>query len=126
VAAIRDIGAYPRVKQALQRARYSEILAQLGRLAVDARDPQVLLQQVPAIAAQALQVECASCPARNEPARVPRASGVGPASPARASARACQPARHAARFVLPQGSRSCSRLPHRARFAVPPPTSTRA
>jgi PAS domain S-box-containing protein len=59
VAAIRDIGAYPRVKQALQRARYSEYLAQVGRLAVDARDPQVLLQQVPAIATQALQVEVA-------------------------------------------------------------------
>jgi len=59
VAAIRGIGAYPRVKQALQRARYSEHLAQLGRLAVDARDPQVLLQQVPAIAAQALEVELA-------------------------------------------------------------------
>jgi PAS domain S-box-containing protein len=59
VAAIRDIGAYPRVKQALQRARYSEHLAQLGRLAVDARDPQVVLDQVPSIAAQALQVEVA-------------------------------------------------------------------
>ena len=59
VAAIRDIGAYPRVKQALQRARYSEHLAHLGRLAVDARDPQVLLAQVPAIAAQALRVEAA-------------------------------------------------------------------
>ncbi len=60
VAAIRDIGAYPRVKQALQRARYSEHLAQLGRLAVDARDPQVLLDQVPAIAAEALQVDVAT------------------------------------------------------------------
>lgn len=59
VAAIRDIAGYPRVKQALQRARYSEHLAQLGRLAVDARDPQVLLQQVPAIAVEALQVETA-------------------------------------------------------------------
>jgi PAS domain S-box-containing protein len=59
VAAVRDIGAYPRMKQALQRARYSEHLAQLGRLAVDARDPQALLQQVPVIAAQALQVELA-------------------------------------------------------------------
>jgi PAS domain S-box-containing protein len=59
VAAIRDIGAYPRVKQALQRARYSEHLAQLGRVAVDARDPQVLLQQLPATAAQALEVEVA-------------------------------------------------------------------
>jgi PAS domain S-box-containing protein len=40
VAAIRDIGAYPRMKQALQRAHYSEHLAQLGRLAVDTRDPR--------------------------------------------------------------------------------------
>jgi PAS domain S-box-containing protein len=31
VAAIRDIGTYPRVKQALQGARYSEHLAQLSR-----------------------------------------------------------------------------------------------
>ena len=60
VAAIRDIGAYPRVKQALQRARYAEQLAQLGRMAVDVRDPQVLLDQVPANAAEALQVESAS------------------------------------------------------------------
>ena len=59
VAAIRGIGDYPRVKQALRRARYGEHLAQLGRLAVDSRDPQVLLDQVPAIAAQALQVELA-------------------------------------------------------------------
>ena len=59
VAAVRDIGAYPRMKQALQRARYSEHLAQLGRLAIDARDPQTLLQQVPVIATHALQVELA-------------------------------------------------------------------
>ena len=57
VAALRGIGAYPRVKQALQRARYGEHLAQLGRMVVDARDPQVLLDQVPVIAAAALQVE---------------------------------------------------------------------
>ena len=49
VAAIRDIGAYPRVKQALQRARYSDYLAQLGRLAVDTRDLQVVLDHVPAM-----------------------------------------------------------------------------
>ena len=60
VAAIRDIGAYPRVRQALKRARYSEHLAQLGRMAVDARDTQQLLEQVPAIAAEALQVEVAA------------------------------------------------------------------
>ena len=59
VAAIRGIGDYPRVKQALQRARYGEHLAQLGRLAVDSRDPQVLLDEVPAIAARALQVDLA-------------------------------------------------------------------
>src|SRR5215831_11334233 len=38
VAAIRDIGSYPRMKQALQRARFSEQLARVGRLAVDARE----------------------------------------------------------------------------------------
>ena len=59
VAAIRDIGAYPRVKQALQRARYSEHLAQLGRLAVDTRDLQAVLQQVPEIITRALEVEVA-------------------------------------------------------------------
>ena len=59
VAAIRDIGAYPRVKQALQRARYAEHLAQLGRLAVDTREPQALLGQVPQIASEALEIEAA-------------------------------------------------------------------
>ena len=59
VAAIRDIGAYPRMEQALQRARYSERLAQVGRLAVDARDPQVLLDEVPVAAAEGLQLDVA-------------------------------------------------------------------
>ncbi|MEH0167961.1 PAS domain S-box protein [Roseateles microcysteis] len=60
VAAIRDVGSYPRVKKALQRARYSEHLAQLGRLAIDTRDPEVLLTRVSTIAAEALQVELAA------------------------------------------------------------------
>ncbi|HJS02693.1 MAG TPA: PAS domain S-box protein [Variovorax sp.] len=60
VAAIRGVDAYPRVKQALERARYAECLAQFGRLAVDARESQRLLELVPAIAAEALQVEMAS------------------------------------------------------------------
>ena len=78
VAAIRDIGAYPRVKQALQQARYSEHLAQLGRLAVDARDPQTLLDQVPRIAADALQVEVAVVFLRDSDGQTVRvASGVG-------------------------------------------------
>jgi PAS domain S-box-containing protein len=59
VVAIRGIGAYPRVKQALQRARYSEYIAKMSRLAVDARDPHELFQQVPAVAAEALQVQMA-------------------------------------------------------------------
>ena len=60
VAAIRGIGEYPRVKQALQRARYSELLAQLGRLAVDTRDPDVMLAQVPQVALEALHVDLAA------------------------------------------------------------------
>jgi len=57
VTSIRGIGAYPRVKQALQRARYSDYVARLGRLAVDMRDPDALLHEVPGMAAEALQVE---------------------------------------------------------------------
>ena len=56
VAAIRGIGAYPRVQQALQRARYSEYLARFGRQAVDAREASVLMDIAPAIAAEGLQV----------------------------------------------------------------------
>lgn len=59
VAAIRDVGAYPRVRQALQRARYSEQLAQVGRIAVHTRDPKTLLDQVPPIAAQTLEADVA-------------------------------------------------------------------
>ncbi len=59
VAAIRDVGAYPRVRQALQRARYSDHLSRLGRLAVDARDPQAVVDQVPSVAADALGVDVA-------------------------------------------------------------------
>jgi PAS domain S-box-containing protein len=57
VAAIRDVGAYPRVRQAMRRQRYSEFVAQLGRAAVDARDPQVLFERLPGLCADALQVD---------------------------------------------------------------------
>ncbi len=57
VAAVRGIGAYPRVKQALQRARYSECLAQVGRAAVDSRDTAALVRQLTQAAADALQVD---------------------------------------------------------------------
>ncbi len=59
VAAVRGIGAYPRVRQALQRARYSECLAQVGRMAVDSRDPQRLLQRLAEAAIEGLQVDAA-------------------------------------------------------------------
>jgi PAS domain S-box-containing protein len=57
VAAIREIAAYPRVKQALKRARCAEHIAQMGRLAVDSRDPEVLVRHVPIAAAQALELD---------------------------------------------------------------------
>ena len=59
VAAIRDIGGYPRVRQAVQRASYSEHLAHLGRLAVDMRDSADLVQHAPRVAAQALRADVA-------------------------------------------------------------------
>jgi PAS domain S-box-containing protein len=57
VAAIRSIAEFPRVKLALRRARYSEHLARLGRIAADARDPMTLLEHVPVIATEALEAE---------------------------------------------------------------------
>ena len=57
VAAIRGIADFPRVKDALQRARYSEQLARLGRIAADARDPMLLMEQVPVLACEALGAE---------------------------------------------------------------------
>ncbi len=59
VASIRDIGTYPRVRQALLRARYSEQLAQFARTAVDVRDPQSLLAQVTPLATSALEADAA-------------------------------------------------------------------
>jgi PAS domain S-box-containing protein len=57
VASVRGIGAYPRVKRAMQRARYNEFVVQLGRVAVDTMDPEELLQRMPAVVAQALEVQ---------------------------------------------------------------------
>ncbi|MFT3664567.1 ATP-binding protein [Piscinibacter sp.] len=60
VAAIRAIASYPRVRQALQRAHYAEQVAQFGRLAVDAREPEPLIEEVPRVAAEGLKVSCAA------------------------------------------------------------------
>ncbi|MDE2148063.1 MAG: PAS domain S-box protein [Burkholderiales bacterium] len=78
VAAVRGIGAYPRVKQALQRARYSECLAQVGRMAVDSRDPKVLVQRLAEAGAEGLQADGAEI-ALLEPDRLELriASGAG-------------------------------------------------
>ncbi len=76
VAAIRDIGTYPRVKQALQRARYSEHLAQLGRLAVDLPDPRSLLDRAPLIAAEAMQIDAARLDVRDGEAATSRVAGA--------------------------------------------------
>jgi PAS domain S-box-containing protein len=59
LAAIRGIAEFPRVKQALLRARYAEQVAQLGRIAVDARDLSGLVARMPAFVAESLQCESA-------------------------------------------------------------------
>ena len=60
VTAIRSVAAYPRVRQALQRARYNDFVAQVGHLAVDTRDPHELLRRVPSVVAEALEVDAAA------------------------------------------------------------------
>ena len=118
------------MKQALQRARYSEHLAQLGRLAVDARDPQVLLEQVPAIAAAARSAS--TWPMvyllETRPARAARRQRRRLCSPAsgRATLVANRPDTSLG-FVLAQG-RSIIVADYRreTRFAVPRPISTPA
>ena len=57
VATMRDVGAYPRVRQALQRARYGECVAEVGRFAVDVRDVQLLMREIPGSALRALQAD---------------------------------------------------------------------
>jgi len=57
VAAIRDVSGYPRVKRALKRARYAESIADMGRFAVDTRDPHLLLQRIPQAAVDALDAD---------------------------------------------------------------------
>ncbi|MBW8831256.1 MAG: PAS domain S-box protein [Burkholderiales bacterium] len=121
VAAIRDIGAYPRVRQALQRARYGEHLAQLGRLAVDARDQQVVLESAPAIAATALQVELAMVLLLDSDRQEFRvASGVGLLSGEGVGARVANRPDTSAGFVVAQ---NCPLIvtdfSHEQRFTVP-------
>ena len=141
VAAIRDIGAYPRMKQALQRAHYSEQLAQVGRLAVDARDPQVLLDEVPAVAAEALELDVAmvylleanalelrvasmarrACRARRSATASPTGPTPRSASSWRRAARSSFPTTRAeTRFTVPPGYLDAGLTQRARRAAVGP------
>ena len=60
VAAVRGIDSYPRVQQALRRARHSECLSQMARLAVDEPDLQVMLQRLPGAVADVLRADSAA------------------------------------------------------------------
>jgi PAS domain S-box-containing protein len=60
LAAIRGIGEYPRVKQALRRTRYAECIARVGRLAMDSTDSPAVLRETPRAAAHALDVAAAA------------------------------------------------------------------
>ncbi len=57
VAAVRGIDSYPRVQQALRRARYSDCVAQMARLAVDEPDMQVMLQRLTEAVAEVVQTQ---------------------------------------------------------------------
>ena len=84
VAAVRAIGSYPRVKQALQRARYAEHVSQFGRMAVDVRDPRLLVEAVPRLAAQALEAPAAYVLLHADEPGPPRvAAGIGLPAPLR-------------------------------------------
>ncbi len=121
VAAIRDIGAYPRVKQALQRARHSEYLAQLGRMAVDERDPHQLLMRVPELAAQALEAEFSSVLLLETDRQALRiVSCFGEFASAPLGTRLANSASSAAGYVLAHGQPLVvADLAHEDRFEVP-------
>lgn len=56
-ASIRDISETQRARQALTRARYDTLVGQAGRLALESRDNETLLQNVAEIVASALSVD---------------------------------------------------------------------
>ncbi|SEA55163.1 PAS domain S-box protein [Variovorax sp. YR216] len=104
VAAIRNVTEYPRVKQALLRARYAEHLARFGRLAVEARESERLLAEVPAVAADALHVEMAEIRLLEpDGLRVRVAAAIGPDSAQRIGQRLPIEVGSALEIVLTQG-----------------------
>lgn len=81
LAAIRGVGEYPRVKQALRRARHAECIAEMGRLAVDQPDAQTLLAEAPAAAANALDAQAGALHVLEPDGRQVRSFGHRPAQP---------------------------------------------
>ncbi|MEP7282036.1 MAG: PAS domain S-box protein [Rubrivivax sp.] len=122
VAAIRDVGMYPRVKQALLRARYAETLAQIGRDAVDSRDPQALLDRAPIAAADALDAAAAVVLLLSTDRSALRvAGGAGHALESVARVAAWSATTGPAAFVLAQGEPVLTTdLSTERRFEVPP------
>ncbi|NML17654.1 PAS domain S-box protein [Azohydromonas caseinilytica] len=121
LAAVRDVGDYPRVRQALQRARYSETVAQLSRLAVDALDPRPLLERVPLAAAQALESDEAAVLLLEPDGQHLRIAGCrGTLAGVGADPDGCLPLDAEAQLVLARGEPlSVSDYAREKRFAVP-------
>jgi PAS domain S-box-containing protein len=57
VASVRGIDSYPRVQQAMRRARYSECVAQMARLAVDEPAAHLMMQSLALAVAETLDVQ---------------------------------------------------------------------
>ena len=123
VAAVRGVAAYPRVQQALLRARYSEAVAAMGQLAVDTRDPEQLLHDVPRRALEALNVDAAVV-SLLEPSRLEFrvASGAGLFGGAEViGQKVANRSDTAPGFVLAQGTPQCvTDARSERRFTVPP------
>jgi len=57
LASIRDISESQRARQALVRARYDALTARVGQLALESRDGESVIQSLPALVAEAMQVD---------------------------------------------------------------------
>jgi len=57
LASVRDVSETQRVRQALVRARYDTLVARIGQLALEANDDESVVQVVPPLLAEALDVE---------------------------------------------------------------------
>ena len=92
LAAVRGIGEYPRVKQALRRAHHAECIAEMGHMAVDNPDTQAVLAEAPLAAAAALDAQAGMLHVLEPDGRQVRVFGHAPARALSAAelSRACQ------------------------------------